>query len=241
MLLQTIFLILLLTLLFLFSKKITSNIYNLIYLLSSSQKLAVGVLAWILLPGTIIHEISHFLIASILRVPTGEISVFPKFDKESREVKTGHVMLGKSDPIRRTIIGLAPLIIGISLIYLIGKIIIPTTSELFNNLSQLNNISPILLLTTNYLLLIISVTMFSSKKDLERLIIAAPITLVAAISLHLVGIRISLAENLTNKIAPILTAVNFYLLVTTTVNFLVLLILGFFLSAGLGIFRPKQS
>ena len=86
MVLQIILLIFLLLIIFLVSKNIVKNIYSLIEKLFKNKKLAIWILAVVFLPGTVIHELSHLLIALVLRVPTGPLSIWPTFEKVSGTV-----------------------------------------------------------------------------------------------------------------------------------------------------------
>ncbi len=209
MLVHLLLLIFILFLLFLIARKISSYIYLFLYLLTTSQTFSVSILSLILLPGTIIHELSHFFFASVLRVPTGELSVIPTIDEKTGQVKAGKLEIGKVDPFRHTIVGLAPTIIGIFLIYLTGKVFFP---------QQLTIIG-------YYLFFVVSTTMFSSKKDMESLKIALPITLLIILTFYLIGLRISLTLNLIVGTEKFLKELNSYLLISTLINFLVFLIL----------------
>lgn len=212
MLLHLFLLFLLLIFLFLLSQKIPTAIYTLFFLLTRNKGLSVGIIAFFLLPGTIIHELSHFLLASVLRVPTGELTIFPTVEKDG-EVKTGKLMLGKTDAFRRTLIGLSPMLIGLVTIYLIGKLFFPNVTIILNTLGL-------------YLLFATSITMFSSSKDLETLWIAGPITFLLVVSLYFVGVRIFLEEALIRKIDLFLTDLNYYLLITAIVNYLFFIFLS---------------
>ena len=218
MLLQLILILFLLILLLLLSRKISSQIYFLFFLLTNSQKISITILSLFLLPGTIIHELSHFLLASILRVPTGELSVIPTIDEKTGQVKAGKLMLGGSDPFRHTLIGLAPTIIGLALIFVTGKIFFPNIQPTTYNLQ------PIAFLGF-YLLFVVSTTMFSSKKDMESLKIALPIALLIILTFYLIGLRISLTLTLIVGTEKFLKELNGYLLISAVVNFLVFLIL----------------
>ena len=216
MLLHLILLFFLLILLFIFSKKTANYIYFIFFLITNSQKLSIAILSLILLPGTIIHELSHFLLASILRVPTGELSVIPTIDEKTGQVKAGKLEIGKVDPFRYAIVGLAPTIIGIFLIYVSGKLFFPQQLAVNNYLLTTIGV---------YLLFIISATMFSSNKDMESLKIALPVTCLIILSLYFVGLRLSLTSTLIIKIESLLKELNGYLLISAVVNFLVFLIL----------------
>jgi hypothetical protein len=63
------------------------------------------------LPGVFLHELSHFVMAKILRVRTGKFSIFPQSLPDGR-LQLGYVETAKSDVIRDSLIGAAPLIVG---------------------------------------------------------------------------------------------------------------------------------
>lgn len=76
------------------------------------------------LPGTIIHELSHWIVAEILQVRTGEITIFPDSRDDGGESKRlGSVATARTDPFRGFIIGLAPFISGLSILVVLGKLL----------------------------------------------------------------------------------------------------------------------
>lgn len=78
-------------------------------------------LFWALfLPGTLLHELSHWLTAFLLRVKTGRFSLWPQM-KKGGELQMGAVQVEVSDPFRHSLIGLAPLIFGTIAVLLIGQ------------------------------------------------------------------------------------------------------------------------
>jgi len=201
------------------SRKLTSSLYLLTFLIFKSNRFALAVLAGILLPGTVIHELSHFFIATILRVPTGNLTVFPKVER-SGEVRTGRLEMAGTDPFRHTLIGLAPLITGVLIIYVIGKIFLNDFFLIPNSKFQIPDS-----LIGSYLLFITTNTMFTSKRDLAGLKIAGPIILITLISLYYLGIRIFLEEPVIRKIDTVLKNLNSYLVLAAIINFLVYLFL----------------
>lgn len=227
---QSLLFSLLLIILFLFSRRIINIIYKLVFIITLNHKISLYFLAFIILPGTIIHELSHFLMATILRVPTGTLSVFPTIE-ENGETRAGKLMLGKVDPFRQTIVGLAPMIIGLVLIYLLGKTFSPYLL-LFSFTPGESIRLPqgwFALFALCYLLFITSITMFSSRKDLESLIIVGPIILLILTSLHIVGIRIFFDNQLIEKANLILMDLNRFLLVTAIINLFVFSLLNLLL------------
>lgn len=141
--------------LFLFSKKISTFVFNLFYKLSKNYDFSIMLLAVIFFPGTLIHELAHFLMAVASFVHVGNVEFMPQRFGDS--IKLGSVEIGQTDPFRRALIGLAPLIGGISII---------TFSLLFFPKIDIWWGKVLLI----YLIFEISNTMFSSKKDIEGLL-----------------------------------------------------------------------
>jgi hypothetical protein len=71
----------------------------------------MGIFSLIFLPGVFLHELSHFVAAKILRVPTGRFSLLPRSLPDGR-LQLGYVETAKSDIVRDSLIGAAPLIVG---------------------------------------------------------------------------------------------------------------------------------
>lgn len=80
-------------------------------ILTRDAALTMGIFSLIFLPGVFLHELSHFLMAKILRVPTGGFSVLPRALPDGR-LQLGYVETARSDIVRDSLIGAAPLIAG---------------------------------------------------------------------------------------------------------------------------------
>ena len=76
-----------------------------------SGRFTIGLFQLIFLPGVFLHESSHYLMAKILRVPTGRFSVLPRPLPDGR-LQMGYVEIAQSDIARDSLIGAAPLIAG---------------------------------------------------------------------------------------------------------------------------------
>lgn len=105
---------------------------KLIYELSGASLLAFGstkpgisFYTFLFLPGTIIHELSHWIVAEILQVRTGEITIFPSDDDEMSqgERRLGSVATERTDPFRAFLIGLAPFISGLGILIVLGVLL----------------------------------------------------------------------------------------------------------------------
>jgi len=80
-------------------------------ILTRDARLTMGVFSFIFLPGVFLHEMSHFFMAKILRVPTGQFSILPQPLPDGR-LQLGYVETAKADIVRDSLIGAAPLIAG---------------------------------------------------------------------------------------------------------------------------------
>jgi hypothetical protein len=80
-------------------------------ILTRDTRVTMGIFAMLFLPGVFLHELSHFVMAKLLRVRTGKFSLFPQSLPDGR-LQLGYVETAKSDVIRDSLIGAAPLIVG---------------------------------------------------------------------------------------------------------------------------------
>jgi hypothetical protein len=80
-------------------------------ILTRDPRLTMGIFSMIFLPGVFLHELSHFVVAKILRVRTGKFSIFPQSLPDGR-LQLGYVETARSDIVRDSLIGAAPLIVG---------------------------------------------------------------------------------------------------------------------------------
>ena len=80
-------------------------------IITRSPQITMGMFSLIFLPGVFLHELSHFLMAKILRVPTGRFSIFPHPLPDGR-LQLGYVETARADIVRDSLIGAAPLITG---------------------------------------------------------------------------------------------------------------------------------
>lgn len=124
--------------------------------IARNENLAIRLFHLFLLPGVIIHELAHLIVAEAMLVRTGGLSFTPEPDKD--KIVMGSVGIEETDPIRRALIGFAPVFVGILII----------SFFVFYFLSDKSPLG----FPWNYVLVFFMVfqignTMFSSKKDLE--------------------------------------------------------------------------
>ncbi len=107
-----------LVLLALIERWIHRHLQGVALLVASDREIAIVLYAVPLLPGVVLHELSHAAAALLLGVRIGRISLRPKLTGE--RIQLGFVPIQKTDPVRGSLIGLAPLLAGSAVILLIG-------------------------------------------------------------------------------------------------------------------------
>jgi hypothetical protein len=107
-----------LVLLLLIERWIHRHLQGVMLLLTGDPEIAVVLYAVPLLPGVILHEFSHALAAILVGVRVGRISIRPK--RAGQRIQLGFVPVEKTDVVRASLIGLAPLLAGSSATLLIG-------------------------------------------------------------------------------------------------------------------------
>ncbi len=107
---NTLGLVILLLLLYLFQQKIVKYFSMVSFLLFGNGKVGVYFYFLFFLPGVILHELSHLFMASVLGVPTGNLTIFPR--QEGKSWSLGKVSSAETDLLRGSLIGLAPMLIG---------------------------------------------------------------------------------------------------------------------------------
>ena len=95
------------------------HLQGLFLLLTRHSDLALVFYKALFLPGTIVHEGSHWLVATLLLVHAPKMSIWPEKQADGT-LQFGFVETEKVDFVRESLIGAAPLIAGCAVILLIG-------------------------------------------------------------------------------------------------------------------------
>ncbi len=113
------------TFLLFLNRWISQHLQGLGLLITNSQKASLFLYFLILFPGILIHELSHWLMAKLLGVKTGRIRLGPAEVGRSGYYSMGSVEVARSDPLRDSLIGLAPLLSGCAFLVIV-------THQVFN-------------------------------------------------------------------------------------------------------------
>ena len=203
-----------LTLLFLLSSKTKYMLYNLFHRITGSKAIAISLLSLLIYPGVVVHELSHAITAVILFVPVRKIELVP--EKTDDGIRSGSVTIAHTDPIRRTLVGIAPMFVGIVALWMVMFYLLPPVPLICHSDPPAGGEESRLLmrsfvfaqdgiwcrksqlpisqfpnfLISVYLLFSISSSMYSSKKDLEALKVMVPILIAFIGILYLFGFQI---------------------------------------------------
>lgn len=86
------------------------HLQGVMYLLSGDEEIALWLYAITLLPGVLLHEVSHAVTARLTGVKIGRLRVLPR--KVGKRIQLGFVPVQRTDFVRASIIGAAPLAFG---------------------------------------------------------------------------------------------------------------------------------
>ncbi len=212
----------LLCLAFLFysNRKIISEFSKLIHKFGGGSRVIIWLWSLIFLPGTVMHEISHFLAAAATGARTGKIEVFPEIlqgnwqaEEEGRGVVLGYVQTQKLNPIRGFFVGLAPFIFG--LIFLTGLALLLQTS--YNSRTF-----PLFGLEI-YLFFTIANSFFPSASDIKQTLPLAVILILLVLVALVLGVQ--LHPNPSPALISLFNTLGFALLISVILNTAVLLVL----------------
>jgi hypothetical protein len=177
---------------------------------------AYRMIALLYFPGTLIHEMSHLVMAMILNLKIRDITLIPKV--RGNTLKLGTVWYEKKDVVRGLIVGIAPFFAAMYAFWLI---------DAFQFLSG----SPVVIGLFSYLVFAISSTMFSSKQDLVDLIYVIPVFAVIGLALYFlkVDLRPFIGFFDGNSIRNFFMVVNSFLIFSLLMNGGIIVVLSLFL------------
>jgi hypothetical protein len=101
---------------------INAHVQGVAFILTNSKVTAIWLYFFLFLPGILIHEVSHYLAAVLLGVRVDRFSLWPKV-RGRGEVVLGSVQVRGADPIRHSLVGAAPLLVGSLAVLLIGRLL----------------------------------------------------------------------------------------------------------------------
>jgi len=199
-------------------------------LITRQPEISMALFSLLFLPGVLLHELSHFLMAKLLDVPTGRFSIIPK-KLEGGRIQLGYVETVSTDFVRDALIGMAPLVTGVIFVAFAGVSRLGINT-LWNSITQghLSSINPALVSIFArpdfwlwfYLVFTVSSTMLPSASDRRAWL---PLILVIVFFLTvilLVGIGPWLITRLGNTVKAGVDAITMVVGVTVLIHLVLL-------------------
>lgn len=168
---------------------LSRHIQGLILLLTGRANIATMIYDLLVLPGVVLHELSHVLVALLLGLRVLQINLF-QFRRRD-DPRQGEVIVTKADPLRMSVVGAAPLIGGVTVLVLVLRWLDPPTVSLdLSALSQLwQQLRDPATVIAAYLLFAIANTMFPSEADRRAWWVVGVALLALAVALLALGFR----------------------------------------------------
>lgn len=175
------------------------------------KKVQIYIYSLVFFPGTLMHELSHAIMAIILFIPIKSFRIVPKIEDE--KIVLGHVIVEKKDFIRRALVSVAPLIFGIGILYSgIGFVV---SRDFFGSVWGY--------ILTGYAVFQISNSMFISNEDFKGLF---PFILFISVTiglLYVLGIQVVWSDtHIATLVHSVSKTLSYFMIVPLVINGLLL-------------------
>lgn len=149
-------------------------------------------------PGTVLHEMSHFIVAMMMMLKVRDVKIIPEI--EGDKIKLGRVLYEKKDVVRGVIVGVAPILAGILFFLFVSFISVNFKDNIF--------LTGLMI----YVIFAVSTTMFSSKQDLIDIVFLIPFVIIIIFILYVFKIPVvDVLQNFLLKLNSSLVIINRFL------------------------------
>jgi hypothetical protein len=223
-----VWLLLLLGPLLFLQRRLHFEVQAIFLLLTRRVDLSIILFSILFFPGVLLHEGSHYLMARLLRVPTGRFSIIPK-PMPGGKLQLGYVETAKVDWLRDSLVGAAPFLTGALFVAYAGLIqmglLALYQAYQSGGPSSVTYMLPELVQTPDfwiwfYLVFTISSTMLPSASDRKAWLPIGIIMLILLALLLYAGAGPWLVEDFAPLLNQLLLAIDVVLLISVAVHFL---------------------
>lgn len=219
---EVIIIFVLLSFLYLSHRLMSRSLSRLVRRLGGGDRTVIWLWSLLLLPGTILHEISHFFAAAASGARTGKIEIFPDsleddliHNRQSGKVTLGYVRMQTLNPLQGFLVGFSPFVFGLAAMVVLSALL----SDSYQTGSALEIICEV------YLFFTIANSMFPSSSDLlHTLPLIIILIIIAAIALFL-GFQFIFAPD--SHFLSILDSLRLTLIISLLINFCLYVIFWF--------------
>lgn len=194
------------------SRYMLNELFYFLHFFIRRRDVIFSTIAVIFLPGTILHELSHYLAATVLFLQVGEVHIMPSW--KENHLQLGRVTYRKADVVRSIIVGVAPFFGAFFFYWFVGAFHLFPASHI------------VVTFLFGYLLFSVSANMFSSKQDLVDLIYIIPLFLIVGVLFYITNVRISLSvpDTWLQNMADLLQRVNIYITISIAIHTVMIVI-----------------
>lgn len=194
-------------LLYFLSRLTINKAFQILQIFSKNDHLVFSLVSLIFFPGTVVHELAHFIAATVLFLKVRSIDILPR--REGAEIKLGSVLYEKKDFVRGVLVGIAPIFAGVLFFWFVAKFRLFPSENILLNIVFL------------YLIFAVSSMMFSSKRDLVDLIYIIPLGVFLYGFYYVFDLRLDFLiqnEALRQGMISFIRQVNIFFLISIGVN-----------------------
>lgn len=194
-------------LIFFLSRLVINELFLFLRIFFKRDNLIYSFVSLIFFPGTIIHEMGHFVAATVLGLHVIEVKILPQWEKN--QIKLGSVLYQKKDFVRGIMVGIAPIFFALFFFWFLAKFHLFPGNQPFINI------------LLGYVVFAVSSTMFSSKQDLVDFVLIIPVVIIIIGLIYILNIRLDFILNnrmLKEAVSGFSREVSFYLLFSLVVN-----------------------
>ena len=214
------------------SRQVSIQLQIVVYYLSRSVDAPTVALFLIFLPGVIIHEGAHWIVARLFGLRPGKFRVWPK--RQGKHIGLGSVSVRSGGAFVDSLVGLAPLVAGSIFVGLIGNRIfnVVDVTDLLARAQWLASIKTFWFALGKpdgtiwaYLLFAVANAMMPSASDREPVKSLLIYAVVAALIYAVLGLPLNPITSMMAWLTPTLQNVSAALLFTIVLDLIVLVVL----------------
>lgn len=214
---------------------------------SNSSAAAVMLYYLLMFPGILLHELSHFVMARLLGMRVGKLTLGPK--RRQNAIELGSVTVSSGGAVRDSLVGLAPFLFGTAVLLWVSYRVFDVVAlaqawdsegwrGIFRALDGIWRVPDFWLWA--YIIFVVSNAMTPSPADRQPWVVAGVYVGLAALIVWLLGGLPILAEGLREQVIAALRSLTLAFLFTAAVNLAVAALLWIIETAVIGLQGPQN-
>lgn len=125
---QFLIFVILLALLIELGRWVTRQVQTIGWLLTGDQNATMVGYYLLMFPGIVLHEASHYVTAKLLGIKVTNFRLGPRLRKNAKSVELGSVTVHSGGPIRDSLVGVAPFIVGTAVLLAVSYLVLDVSA-----------------------------------------------------------------------------------------------------------------